>query len=227
MEGTQRLLAIAIAALFAVRTGNGKVEVLGVVVQANHASLGSQPASEGTTLYDGDRLSTEEDGTLRLSIGLAGVQLAMRSSVILRDVGGGSGGKQFDAELLAGAAVLSVTAANEGEIVACSARVRPASAARGIVRVQILGPHELLVYAQRGAAEISYRSETETIAEGKAYRVMLNADDRGQDGTIAKAPAHGGKKILLIAVAVGAASALGVALAATSRQGPVESPDRP
>jgi hypothetical protein len=89
-----------------------------------------------------------------------------------------------------GVATLSVSAAKAGEIVACGARVRPVSQVCGVVRVQILAPNELLVYAQRGAAQVSYRDETETIGEGKAYRVVLNeSDDPEQSGSIAKVPA--------------------------------------
>lgn len=228
MAGTQRLPAIAMAVIFAGAPASGRLDAVGVVVQANHASLGSQSASEGTTVYDGDRLSTDAEGTLRLLIGQAVLHLAERSSAVVRD-SGGSGGKQFDAELLSGGAVLSVTPANAGEIVACSARVRPVAQGRGVVRVQIVAQHELMVYAQRGATEISYRGETERIEEGKAYRVRLNApeDDGGQGGPVATAPGHAGKMIVLIAVGVGVAAAVGLTLALTGKHAAVESPDHP
>src|SRR5271170_2003246 len=223
MAGTQRLLAIAMAFLSTGVPGSSKVDAVGVVVEANHASLGTQAASEGTTIYDGDRLSTEAEGSLRLLIGQAFLQLGDRSSAVMHD---SSGGRQFDVELLSGAAVLSVAAANTGEIVACGASIRPVSQVRGVVRVQIAGPHELVVYAQRGATQISYRGETETIAEGSAYRVRLNvSDDGGQGGAIAKSPAHSGKLLVMVAIGVGAATAVGVALALSGKQGSVESPD--
>src|SRR5277367_4881994 len=117
---------------------------------------------------------------------------------------------------------VSVAAANTGEIVACGASIRPVSQVRGVVRVQIAGPHELVVYAQRGATQISYRGETETIAEVSAYRVRLNvSDDGGQGGAIAKSPAHSGKLLVMVAIGVGAATAVGVALALSGKQGSV------
>jgi hypothetical protein len=227
MAGTQRLLAAAMAFLSAGIPGSGKLDAVGVVVEANHASLGANAASEGTTIYDGDRVSTDEEGSLGLRIGQAVLHLADRSAAVMHD-SSGNGARQFGVELLSGTAVLSVAAASDGEIVACGASIRPVSQARGVVRVQIAGAHELVVYAQRGAAQISYRGETETIAEGKTFRVRLNAsDDGGQGSAIAKKPAHSGKMLVMVAIGLGAATAVGVALAVSGKQGAVESPDHP
>jgi hypothetical protein len=227
MAGTQRLLAIAMAFLSMNGSSGGTPEVVGIVAQANHASLGSQAAAEGTTIYDGDRLTTDTDGNLRVLIGGAMVHLAGGSSAILRDAGSNKAGKQFAAELAAGTVTLAVTLTSTGEVVACGARVRPVSETRGVVRVQIVGPRELLVYAQRSAAVVSYREDAETVPEGKAYRVLLNASDDGPATEATKAPGRRRKALVLVAIAIGAATAAGVALALTGRQGAVESPDRP
>ena len=65
----------------------------------------------------------------------------------------------------------------------------------------IAGPHELIVFARRGPAQISYRGETETIAEGKSYRVRLNDSDDGTPGEPdAKKPGRHGKALVLIVV---------------------------
>jgi hypothetical protein len=185
MAGTQRLLAIAMAFFSAGVPGGRTLDAVGVVVEANHASLGAHAASEGTTIYDGDRLSTEAEGSLGLLVGKAMLRLADHSSAVMHE-SGSSGARQFDVELLSGTAVLSVAAANSGEIVACGAHIQSVSQVRGVVRVQIAGPHELVVYAQRGAAQISYRGETETIAEGNAYRVRLNASDDAGRGVLSR-----------------------------------------
>jgi hypothetical protein len=50
MAGTQRLLAIAMAFSLAGIPISAKPDALGIVVLADHASLGSQAASEGTTV---------------------------------------------------------------------------------------------------------------------------------------------------------------------------------
>lgn len=225
MAGTQRLLAMAMAIVSAHIPSGGHVAAVGVVVEANHAMLGAAAAAAGTTIYDGDRLATEEEGTLRLRVGDAVVDLRSGGSAVLRESGPGVG-SEFAVELAAGVATLSVSAAKAGEIVAWGARVRPVSQVRGVVRVKILGPNELLVYAQRGAAQVAYRDETETIAEGKTYQVVLNPSDAGAAEDRNPKPPGKRKKALLL-IAVGAAAAVGVALAVNGRHANTESPDRP
>jgi len=140
--------------------------------------------------------------------------------------------KEFEAELVSGAVVLSATAGTVAEIVACSAHVRSAAEARGVVQVRIAGPRELIVSARRGPAEISYRGERETIAEGKSYRVMLNPSDDGAAGVQGtKRSRKHGKALALIAI--GGATAAGVALLwrsmdrGASANAGAESPDHP
>jgi hypothetical protein len=226
MVGTQRLLAIAMAFFTTGIPGSGKADALGMVVLADHARLGSLDAAEGTTIYDGDRLSTGAGGSLRLMVGEAIVNLTEQSCVIVHE-DASRVAKEFEAELVSGAVVLSEPAGPAAEILASSARIRPTAGMRGVVQVRLVGPRELIVFAQVGPAQIWYRGESETIAEGKSYRVLLNASD---DSTSAaqgpKKPMKGGKGIVLIVV--GALTATGVAVLWGGGSGkPVESPDRP
>jgi|SRR5579872_4859553 len=231
VAGTQRLLAIAMAFSFAGNSGNGKADALGVVVLADGAKLGSQAASEGTTIYDGDRLSTGAEGSLRLLVGEAFVYLPQNSCVTVHKRAG-EALQEFEAELVSGTAVLSVAAGSAAEIIASSARIRSIGETRGVVEVGVVGPHELMVFARRGPAQISYHGETETIAEGKSYRVLLNtSDDKVSGGQGAKKSGKRNKALLLIAI--GGAAGAGVALlwrsmdrGASASPG-VESPDRP
>lgn len=226
MTGTRRLLAVAMAFSMGHSPGSGKADAFGIVAQADHASLGSLAASEGTTIYDGDRLSTEASGSLQVVFGEAIVYLAEQSSVIVHNDGSGAA-RELEAELVSGTAVLSETARTAGEIAASSARVRPTAKTRGVVQVRLVGPHELIVFARRGPAQISYRDESETIAEGKCYRVLLNAaQDAGSAEPSPKAPGKGRKVLILIAIGAGVA---GIILPTVLRGsgGGVESPDRP
>jgi hypothetical protein len=229
MAGTQRLLAIAMSFSLPGIPSSAKPDALGIVVQADHASLGSQAASEGTTVYDGDRLSTEAGGSLRLLIGEAMLYVTEQSSVIVHQ-DANPAAKEFEAELVSGTAVISVAAGTTGEIIASSARIRPIAETRGVVQVRFVGAHELMVFARRGPAQISYRGESETIAEGKSYRVLLNAsDDSGSGVQSAKKSGKRGKALLVIAVGVAAAAGITALWKVTERGagGAVESPDRP
>jgi len=228
MAGTQRLLAVAMTFLLTGHPGNGSADALGMIVLADHAKLGSEPAAEGTTIYDGDRLSTDAGGSMRLMVGEAIMYLPDESCVTLHK-GAGGAVKQFQAELVSGKVVLSVTAGTAAEIVASSARIRPIAETRGVVEVGIVGPHELIVFARRGPAQISYRGETETIVEGKSYRVLLNDSDNDASlGQGAKKTGKHGKALVLIAVGVTAAAGIAALWGGGkgSKAG-IESPDHP
>lgn len=225
MAGIQRLLAIAMAFFLTGIPGSGKADALGIVVLADRARLGSLDAAEGTTIYDGDRLSTGAGGSLRLRAGETIVNLTEQSCMMVH-ASPGSASKKFEAELVSGTVALSETAGTTAEIVASSARIWSIAETRGVVQVRLVGPRELIVFAQVGPAQIWYRGESETIAEGKSYRVLLNPSDGGtSEEQGPKNPVKGGKAIVVIAV-VGLTAA-GVAVLWKGTGKGVESPDRP
>jgi hypothetical protein len=225
MAGTQRLLAIAMSFLLAGIPGGARPEVLGIIVVAEGASLSGGSASEGTSVYDGDRLSTETGGVLQLRSGEVTLALSGGSSVIVRS-NASSAGKAFEAELATGTITLSAAAEAAAEIQALGARVRRGADGRVIVQVRILGPKELMVFARRGSVQISYRDESEMILEGKSYYVLLDpADSDDSKDPSARKPRKHGKALVLIAVAA-AALAAGTSIPMATRQH-YESPDRP
>jgi hypothetical protein len=225
MAGTQRLLAITMAAFLANLPGSAKPDVLGIVAQADHASLGSEAASEGTSIFDGDKLSTAAGGSMQLLVGEALLYLGDQSSIIVHDESSRAT-REFGAELISGTVALSATARSTGVIVASAARVRPVAQTRGVVQVRLVAPHELIVFARRGSAEICYRGECETIPDGKSYRVLLNSSDDVPTGVPgAKGSGKTGKALVLIVVSATAAGVI-AALWGGGHRG-VESPDHP
>ena len=79
-----------------------------MVVLSDHAKLGSESAAEGTRVYDGDRLSTEADGSMRIMVGEAIVYLPDQSCVTLHK-GASGAAKEFETDLVSGSVVLSET----------------------------------------------------------------------------------------------------------------------
>lgn len=228
MAGTQRLLAITMSfsLLLAGVPASGKPGALGVIVQAELANLGSAGVSNGTSIYDGDHLSTAAGGSLRVVAGEAMLYLTEQSSVIVREAAEGAG-KEFDVELVSGGVEFSMAAGTPAAIMACSARILPLGEKRGVVQVRRVGPNELIVFARLGPARISYHGESETIAEGKSYRVLLNPSEDGAavggsagDENNKNAGGHGKGFVL---VAVGAAVITSIVLGREA----LESPDRP
>lgn len=162
---------VLVFALVATPVLEARAAVVGVVVQANRAQLGggASAAFAGTTIFDGDYLTTSPDGSLRMRAGSALVYLGPESGVTLKQAAGGA-----EAVLRRGLIVLSTPKAGTVGIIASGASLRPAADVPTIAQVRILGPKELHVVAQRGALQFSYNGESEVIPEGASYRVLLD-----------------------------------------------------
>jgi hypothetical protein len=225
MMGTQRLPAIVMSFLLAGIPGRASPDVLGIVVLADRASVSGHLLSEGTSVYGGDRLSTETRGTMQLRSGGVTLALGEESSVIVRG-DASSAGNGLVAELLSGSGTMALSSAAEGaaEIQALGARIRPGANARVIMWVRILNPKELIVFARRGSVQVSYGEESEMILEGKSYYVLLDpADSDNSKDQNTKAPRKRRKAFVLIAIA---AAATGISIPLALQQH-YESPDRP
>ena len=177
------LLALEMAFFLAGNSTPKSPAVLGIVGQAHRAHVNTSAASEGTTVYDGDQFSTEAGGMLRLRGGAAALDLAEKSELLVRSTGNGA--QEIAAELIKGTVIFSAEH-QAAQIVAREARIRPAAEARTMAQVSIVGPKELRIYARRGSLKFSYRGESEVVAEGKSYRVILDPaeDDSKTNGAI-------------------------------------------
>lgn len=168
-------LALLTSAAVAWSSFSASPTVLGGVLQANLAHLNTASASAGATVYDGDHFSTDKGGWLLLRCQTAMLQLAEESNAVMRKKANGDQG--LETELTRGTLVLSTARAGALEVMAREARVQPASDARTVAQVSVTGPKELRIYARRGALRLSYKWQTATIAEGTAYRVVLDPPD--------------------------------------------------
>lgn len=113
-------------------------------------------------------------------------------------------------------------------MVAREARIWPAAETRTVGQVSVFSPNELHVYAGRGPLQLLYRGETETIAEGEAYRLPLDPSDGDANKKGAVKAARLQKTFLLIAI-TGAVAGAATAAALHENHGhkKMESPDRP
>jgi hypothetical protein len=221
------LLALQIAFLLARTSAPGPPEVLGVVVLAEGARLNNGTVSNGATVYDGDHISTEERGALRLLCKAALLELPEKSVALVHHAGGGAQGLQAQAELLQGTLVFSTARAAELEIVARAAHIRPAGNGRTGALVSVIGPKELHIYARRRAVLFSYRGESATITEGESYEVILDPPEDGSGKKQTTPPAHTRSKAFLL-IAAGAGAAAGAVLVYKNHEHKdMESPDRP
>lgn len=219
-----KFVAISVACLLTTSPANANVVALGVVTHAEHAHLGQAEASVGTTIYDGDNVSTDLGGTLVVSARAVTLELAPKSSLTLQRRFPLAG--DVAAELTAGRLVFSAAQNASVAVIANDASIRPAANAPAVAYVQLINKRELRILVRRGAVEFTYQGESAVIPEGKAYRVLLDPSDKelvsSSDSRDSKtAPVKHRPKFLFLAIALSLAITLPLLIHA------FESPDHP
>ena len=140
---------------------------LGLVARSTGGRIGNTTAMEGSSVYSGDYLSTQDDGSLLVRAGTLSLELQGSSAAHLYRTPYGA-----VVELNRGTAVYSTPGAQGNlVIVASDVRVTPALATQDFGRVTLDDPCNVTVYSQRGLANVQVGSENRLIEQGKAYRV--------------------------------------------------------
>src|SRR6266403_2740204 len=157
---------------------------LGTVVYADRAHVGAAQTSVGATVFSGDRLSTEQSGSIQVRAGAARLLLSGASIATL---------SQEDANpaatLTLGSATFSTANSNAFALHVASAVIRPNTSQPTIGRVTVLNAKELIVKSTRGSLRIAVDDDVREIPEGAAYRVVLDpsaADPQGPRGAGSK-----------------------------------------
>lgn len=196
---------------------------LGVIVYADRAHVGAAQASVGATIFTGDRLTTEQSGSMQVRTGAARLLLASGSIATFAEDSATPA-----ATLTLGTATFSTANSNAFVLHAGSAVIRPNSNQPTIGNVTILAPKELIVRSTRGSLTITVDDDVREIPEGAAYRVVLdpNAQPQGPQGAGTKGyggPPIKAAKSKFIWYAIGVAAV--ITYFAVSEA--LESPDRP
>jgi len=163
---------------------------LGVVVYADRAHVGAAQASVGTTVFSGDRLSTEQTGTVQVRAGAARFLLSSGSMATLSQEAATPA-----ATLTLGTATFSTANSDAFTLHVGSAVIRANSNQPTIGRITVLTPKELIVRSTRGSLTIAVEDDVREIPEGTAYRGVLdpNAPPQGPQGAGTKG--YGGPPI--------------------------------
>jgi len=147
---------------------------LGTIVYADRAHVGAARASVGSTIFIGDRLSTDQSGSVQVRAGAARLLLSGASIATF---------SQDDvspaATLTYGSAIFSTSNSKAFALHVGSAVIRPNTNQPTIGQVTVLTPKELIVKSTRGSLSIAVEDDVREIPEGVAYRVVLdlNASD--------------------------------------------------
>jgi hypothetical protein len=145
------------------------VTPLGTIIAADHAHVGERIVDVGTTLYGGDRISTELQGSVQVRTGQARLLLLNASAAIVNDAAGAP-----SAKLLQGTATFSTGNAYAFTLFASKAAIRPQTDTPTVGQVTYLNEKELLITARRGPLTVTVEDETQVIPEGTSYRVLLD-----------------------------------------------------
>jgi hypothetical protein len=157
---------------------------LGTIVYADRARLATGEAHVGTTVYSGDKLSTDQSGSVQVRTGAARFLLSGASSAAF---------SQEDATpaatLAFGTATFSTANSRAFALHVASAVIRPSSDRPTVGKVTVLNTKELVVQSSRGSLSIAVEDDVREIPEGTAYRVVLDpnaADPQGPRGAGSK-----------------------------------------
>ena len=157
---------------------------LGTVVYADRAHVGAAQTSVGATVFSGDRLSTEQSGSVQVRAGAARLLLSGASIATLFQEDANPA-----ATLTLGSATFSTANSNAFALHVASAVIRPNTNQPTIGRVTVLNPKELIVKSTRGSLSIAVEDDVRDIPEGAAYRIVLDpnaADPQGPRGAGSK-----------------------------------------
>lgn len=142
---------------------------LGTIVSAQHASVDSVAASVGTTVFTGDKLSTDTQGTLQVRAGAARLLLMASSLATWNEQAGIP-----NVTLMSGTAAFSTANAKAFALRVGTAVFRPRSDEPTVGNITVLNAKELVVRCSRGALTIEVEDDIRVIPEGMAYHVLLD-----------------------------------------------------
>jgi hypothetical protein len=201
---------------------------LGILTLAYGAHLNASDASAGSSVFDGERVSTDPNGKLSLRIGGSVITLAERSAATLQRTGDG-----VHLDLDTGSVYLWSAESNPLEVHVEGATLRAHGKGNMQSQIRVFEPKILEVTTRVGSVDFSYGKEFRVLPEGQTYRIYLESvdDPRGapEPGTVTRKPgmSTGTKVAYFILAGAGAGlAAWGIHDLIQSNNG-VESPAKP
>jgi hypothetical protein len=171
---------------------------LGVVVAAENANVGAGVTTGGATIYDGDRLQTPANSSLRVRFGLGQMVLRQNTNADVHAFPNG-----FLANLNNGTVVVSSAEGQTFQVIADGATVRPANAQPTSGQITMISANELILTSNRGTLEVTMGDEVKTVEAGSSYRMEVESEDPGPNPQAPHATAR--NHFLWIAIPVVAA----------------------
>ncbi len=144
-------------------------EAFGTVVTADRARVGGGPISVGATVFGGDRLFTDDTGSLQVRAGAARLLLSSASIAMLaKDTSSPA------ASLTRGTAIFSTANSKAFSLHVGSMTISPTTDQPTVAQVSVVGPKQLMVRSTRGSITVAVDDDVREIPEGMAYRIVLD-----------------------------------------------------
>lgn len=157
---------------------------LGVVTGAERANVAQVAAVDGTSLYEGDIISTQPTGSIRLRLGQSQLVLAGNSTVMLHKTDSG-----VYATLLQGMVRFSSVPGSPIEVRALdSLVVRAKGDTAAIGQLSLVAPTVFEVGSSKGDLAVSIDGTDHVVTESTAYRVSLDDPNGNGDPQRKKSP---------------------------------------
>ncbi len=161
----RRLLPISLSCLLSAAVLSAQTAPAGVVLQSANARLNTTDAAIGTTIFDGDRMETQDKGALSLRSGQVQLTLSESSTVWMNHEN-----LILTPTLQRGTVTFRAENGTGIEIKADDVRVRPHTPVLTVGEVT-LHDCDILVTARTQDLEVTAGKETKILEEGKTYRV--------------------------------------------------------
>lgn len=172
MARLRAVFCVVFSVLFVISSAMGaSAPAVGTITTALGAHVGATSATVGATVFSGDKLSTQQTGSLQIRAGAARLMLSAASIATMSEADGIP-----SATLQQGTAVFSTANAKAFVLRAATAEIRPGADGPTVAQVTYVNSKELVVRSTRGSVAITVDGETQTIPEAMAYRVILDPD---------------------------------------------------
>ena len=174
---------------------------LGVVLAAENASVGAGVTTSGATIYDGDRLATPANSTLRVKLGSGQMVLRQNTTTDVHSFPNG-----FSANLEIGTVVVSSAEGQTFQLIADGATIRPANEQPTSGQISKISATELILTSTRGTLLVTMGEEVKTLEAGSSYRLEVEPEDPGPSPNPQVPRATARNRFLWIAIPVVAAA---------------------
>lgn len=180
---------------------------LGVVVAADNPHTGVDKIYAGSTVYDGDRLATIEDGAMRLRLANGQLLLHQGTAVTVHALPNG-----FSADLNNGTVSASSPEGQIFQVLVNGITIRPATSQPTSAQVQLVSPTEAILTSTRGTLLVSMGDVSKTVSAGNSYKLEIDDTEEASAGP-QQGPIPAGKNRHILTILIIGAVAAGTAIA--------------